>query len=77
MENPLESKKLILLLHVMYDTSPQLFLKYRHEFQEEDYEIQGNRLTEVRNTLNRTGMHTKFSVTWEESWTRLQPPLEL
>jgi small-conductance mechanosensitive channel len=54
-----ESKKLIHLLDLLYDASRQLFPEYCHEFAEEDAEIQGNTLIDVRHTLGKAGMHTK------------------
>ena len=54
-----ESKKIIWLLDLLYDASRQLFPEYCREFQEEDEEIQGNNLQEVRKTMVKAGMGTK------------------
>nr|POF04480.1 putative mscs family protein c2c4.17c [Quercus suber] len=55
-----ESKKLTKILDHLYDASRKIFPEFCREFQEEDAEIQGNTLTEVRNTLARAGVHTRL-----------------
>jgi small-conductance mechanosensitive channel len=54
-----ESKKLIRLLDMLYDASRSLFPEYCREFQEEDADIQGNTLTDVRKQLAQAGIRTK------------------
>ena len=54
-----ESKKLIRLLDLLYDASRQLFPEYCREFEQEDEDIQGNTLADVRSTLAKAGMKTK------------------
>ncbi|TKA65134.1 hypothetical protein B0A55_11274 [Friedmanniomyces simplex] len=54
-----ESKKLIHLLDMLYDASRAIFPEYCREFQEEDAEMQGNTLTDVRKQLAQAGVQTK------------------
>ncbi|KAK4540737.1 hypothetical protein LTR36_008952 [Oleoguttula mirabilis] len=54
-----ESKKLIHLLDLLYDASRTLFPEYCKEFEQEDSDIQGNTLSDVRKTLAAAGMQTK------------------
>ncbi|KAK4508811.1 hypothetical protein PRZ48_002550 [Zasmidium cellare] len=54
-----ESKKLIKLLDLLYDASRAIFPEYCHEFEEEDGEIQGNTLADVRTQLAKAGVQTK------------------
>nr|OQO05983.1 hypothetical protein B0A51_18121 [Rachicladosporium sp. CCFEE 5018] len=54
-----ESKRLIRLLDLLYDASRALFPEYCREFLDEDADIQGNTLTEVREAMAKAGMDTK------------------
>ncbi|QIX01625.1 hypothetical protein AMS68_007142 [Peltaster fructicola] len=54
-----QSKKLILLLDLLYDASRRLFPEFCREFEVEDAEIQGNAL-QVRERLARVGLRSKF-----------------
>ncbi|KAK5736639.1 hypothetical protein LTR17_007296 [Elasticomyces elasticus] len=54
-----ESKKLIRLLDMLYDASRTIFPEYCREFQEEDADIQGNTLTDVRRKMAQAGVQTK------------------
>ncbi|KAK3678577.1 hypothetical protein LTR78_001875 [Recurvomyces mirabilis] len=54
-----ESKQLIRMLDLLYDASRAIFPEYCREFQEEDAEIQGNTLTDVRKQLAQAGIKTK------------------
>lgn len=54
-----ESKKLIRLLDLLYDASRTIFPEYCREFEEEDADIQGNTLAEVRTQLAKAGVQTK------------------
>jgi len=54
-----ESKHLIHLLDLLYDASRAIFPEYCREFQQEDADIQGNTLADVRSTLAKAGMRTK------------------
>ncbi|KXT04278.1 hypothetical protein AC578_7948 [Pseudocercospora eumusae] len=54
-----ESKSLIKLLDWLYDASRTLFPEYCKEFEEEDAEIQGNTLAEVREALGKAGVNQK------------------
>ncbi|KAF2725043.1 hypothetical protein K431DRAFT_216794 [Polychaeton citri CBS 116435] len=55
-----ESKKLIRLLDLLYETSRVLFPEFCKEFEEEDADIQGNYLAEMRTTLARVRVKTKL-----------------
>lgn len=54
-----ESKKVIWLLDLLYDASRALFPEFCREFEDEDEDIQGNNLAEVRKTMAKAGMGTK------------------
>ncbi|EMC99605.1 hypothetical protein BAUCODRAFT_40873, partial [Baudoinia panamericana UAMH 10762] len=54
-----ESKKLIRLFDLLYDASRALFPEYCKEFAEEDAEMQGNTLADVRDTLAHAGIQTR------------------
>jgi small-conductance mechanosensitive channel len=54
-----ESKKLVRLLDLLYDASRALFHEYCKEFEQEDCEIQGNTLHEVREAMAKAGVGTK------------------
>jgi small-conductance mechanosensitive channel len=54
-----ESKKLVRLLDLLYDASRTLFPEYCREFEQEDAEIQGNTLHEVREAMAKAGVGTK------------------
>lgn len=51
-----ESKKLILLLDLLYDVSRKMFPEWGRDFVEEDATIQSSTLTGVRTQLNKAGM---------------------
>lgn len=55
-----DSKRLVRILDHLYDCSRSLFPEFSREFEEEDTDIQGNTLAEVRSTLARRGVHTKL-----------------
>jgi small-conductance mechanosensitive channel len=55
-----ESKKLVRLLDLLYDASRTLFPEYCKEFEQEDAEIQGNTLHEVREAMAKAGVGTKI-----------------
>ena len=54
-----ESKRMIRLLDLLYEASRTLFPEFCREFQEEDQDIQGNNLTELRKSISHSGVGTK------------------
>ena len=53
-----ESKRTIRQLDLMYDASRALFPEYCRDFEQEDADIQGNTLSEMRHQLARAGVKT-------------------
>jgi hypothetical protein len=55
-----DAKRLVLILDHLYDASRALFPEFSREFEDEDAEIQGNTLADVRTTLAKRGVNTKL-----------------
>lgn len=55
-----ENKKLIHLLDLLYDASRTLFPEYCKDFAQEDADIQGNTLSEMREAMAKAGVRTKI-----------------
>lgn len=55
-----ESKHLVWLLDLLYDASRALFPEFCREFEQEDEEISGNTLEEVKAALGKAGVGTKI-----------------
>jgi hypothetical protein len=55
-----ESKRLVRILDHLYDASRALFPEFSREFEDEDADIQGNTLADVRTTLAKRGVDTKL-----------------
>lgn len=54
-----QSKQLIRLLDLLYDASRAIFPEYCREFEQEDSDIQGNTLAEIRKQLEKAGVQMK------------------
>ena len=55
-----ESKQLVRLLDMLYDASRALFPEFCREFEQEDEDISGNTLEEVKAALGKAGVGTKI-----------------
>lgn len=55
-----ESKHMVWLLDLLYDASRTLFPEFCREFEQEDEEISGNTLEEVKAALGKAGVGTKI-----------------
>lgn len=55
-----ESKHLVWLLDLLYDASRALFPEFCREFEQEDEDISGNTLEEVKAALGKAGVATKI-----------------
>lgn len=55
-----ESKHLVWLLDLLYDASRTLFPEFCREFEQEDEDISGNTLEEIKAALGKAGVATKI-----------------
>jgi hypothetical protein len=55
-----DAKRLVLILDHLYDASRALFPEFSREFEDEDADIQGNTLADMRTTLAKRGVNTKL-----------------